>query len=524
MTVLAPLDIVVFATYLLILIGIGVYFTRQQTGIKSYLLADQNIHWIIVAVSVLAALFSGITYLGAPAEAFFYDLTYLWTVASFFIATPVTTLLFLPFFRNLNVYTAYEYLEKRFDRRLRWIASALFIGRVSFYVGLAIYAPALAIMEVTGLDFATSVLVTGVAATLYTSLGGMKAVIWTDSLQFVILFGGILLIIGFAIAGIPGGLPTAWRLAAEDNKTQLFNLDLDPTVRMTVWGALLGGTCNNLVQMVTDQIAVQRYLTAKSLAEAQRALWFKLWVTLPLVGLFYLTGTVLYGYYRALPEKTPAFANSSLVSKLPQDPEVPADKRLANDRLLPYFVVHHLPTPLPGLLIAAILGATMAVVSAGVNSLATAALLDFRRHKEMGGESESRQVMVARTLTIFFGGLATLLALFVLGKLGTLLQATNTIMGLFGGPLLGIFFLGVLSPRANGSGALIGAVAGAVAGGLVAFSKQLFAYPISFMWIAFSAAGVTIAVGSLASLLFPPPDEAARALVFGGNRDKLPGV
>src|SRR5262249_23469358 len=151
----------------------------------SYLLADQDVHWVIVAISVLAALFSGISYLGAPAETYFNDLAYLWVVVSFFIATPVTTLVFLPFFRRLNLYTAYEYLERRFDRRLRWLASGLFLVRVTLYLALAIYAPALAISEITGWALAPSVLLTGLAATLYTTLGGMKAVIWTDSLQFL---------------------------------------------------------------------------------------------------------------------------------------------------------------------------------------------------------------------------------------------------------------------------------------------------------------------------------------------------
>ena len=144
---LRPLDLAVFALYMLMLIGMGVYFTRQQKGLKSYLLADQNIHWIIVAVSVLAALFSGITYLGAPADVL-HDLSYIWVV-SFFIATPITTLVFLPFFAA-HLYTAYEYLERRFDRRLRWLASGLFIPRVSCYLALAVYAPSLAIVEITG--------------------------------------------------------------------------------------------------------------------------------------------------------------------------------------------------------------------------------------------------------------------------------------------------------------------------------------------------------------------------------------
>jgi sodium-coupled monocarboxylate transporter 8/12 len=512
---LSHLDIGVFACYMLLLVGVGVWFTRRQTGLKSYLLADQNIHWVIVAVSVLAALFSGITYLGAPAEAFFYDLGYLWVVVSFFIATPITTLLFLPFFRSLNLYTAYEYLERRFDRRLCWVASALFIGRVSLYLGLAIYAPALAIMEITGWPFALSVVLTGAAATLYTTLGGMKAVIWTDSIQFLVLCGGVVVVLGYAIAAVPGGLPAAWNAAAADGKARFVNWSLDPGVRITVWGGLLGGACANLVQMVTDQIAVQRYLTAPSLRDSQRALWFKLWVTLPLVALFYLTGTILYGYYRTLPERAPAFQKARLVPLL-ASPEGQSIQRapIANDCVLPYFVVRELPSPLPGLLIAAVLGATMAVVSAGVNSLATTALMDFRRKPEHLEGSAQHQLRLARFLTLLFGTVATLLALFVMEHLGTLLQATNRIMGLFGGPLLGVFFLGVLARRANGSGALIGAAGGVLTAGLVAFSGPLFRYEISFLWIAFSAAAVTFTLGLLASLFFAAPGPAARALVY----------
>ena len=303
---LRPLDLGCFAFYMLLLIGTGVYFTRKQKkGLKSYLFADQDIHWIIVAISVLAALFSGITYLGAPAESYYHDLSYVWVMVSFFIATPITTLVFLPFFRGLNVSTAYEYLERRFDRRLRRIASGLFITRVTLYLAMVIYAPALAIMEITAWPLWISVLLTGLAATVYTTLGGMKAVIWTDSLQFLVLCGGILLILGFAIAEVPGGFPVAWEHASKAGRTRFLNFDLDPTVRVTFWGAMIGGTCHNLIQMVTDQISVQRYLTAKSLEECQRALWLKLGVTLPLVLLFYLTGTVLFGYYRAYPDREP---------------------------------------------------------------------------------------------------------------------------------------------------------------------------------------------------------------------------
>jgi sodium-coupled monocarboxylate transporter 8/12 len=500
LNILSPLDIAVFGGYLALLIGVGVYFTKQQKGLKSYLLADQDVHWIIVAISVLAALFSGITYLGAPAYTYRYDLTYIWVIVSFFIATPITTLVFLPFFRSLNLYTAYEYLSQRFDQRLRWTASALFITRISFHLGLAIYAPALAIQAITGWELSHSIVLTGVAATLYTTLGGMRAVIWTDTVQFIILCGGIVLILGFAVADVPGGVPAAWQLADVKGKTQFVHWELDPRVNMTVWSAILGGASINLVQMVTDQISVQRYLTAPSLRDSQKALWFKLWVTLPLLLFFCLTGTVLFAYYQAFPERTPTLAKA--------------------DQLLPYFVVHQLPSPLPGLLIAAIFGATMAVASAGINSLATTTLVDFRLQMPEADNSGRGQVLLARGLTVLYGIIITLLALGLGIVSDTLVESIFLIQGIFGGPLLGLFFLGVLSRRANGSGALIGVGWGIIAAVLIALSGRLFDYPIAPMWTAFVSAVVSFAIGLFASLLFPPPEPAAQSLVFSWQRMK----
>ena len=488
---LTPLDLAVFATYLCFLIGVGVWFTRQQKDLRSYLLADQGMHWFLVSISVVAALFSGITYMGAPAEAFKYNLTYLWTLASFLIATPITVLIFLPFFYNLKIFTAYEYLEKRFDNRVRLVASALFVVRVSLWLAIAIYAPALAINETTGLPLPVSVLFTGLATTFYTTLGGMKAVIWTDTIQFFVLFGGILVLTAHAIGGVPGGLPAAWELAHAAGKTQAVNLSFDPTVRVTIWAALLGGASHSLVQMVTDQISVQRYLTATSLKDCQRSLWFKLWVTLPLVSLFYLCGTFLFAFYQAHPDRLAGLD----VKKY--------------DKILPFFVSHELPAPLPGLLIAAIFGATMSVVSAGINSLAGAALMDFGGIHRTGDPSdEAAKVRRARWTTVCFGVLATLLALGA-GQFRSLIEAPVQVFGLLGGPLLGIFFLGVLSKRANGSGALLGAACG-VTVAAVAF----FGWKVSFLWVPFYAAAITFAAGLALSSLFRAPDEAQLLLVF----------
>jgi SSS family transporter len=489
---LSPSDLIVFAIYMLFSIGVGVWFTRQQKDLRGYLLADQNMHWFLVSISVIAALFSGITYLGAPSETFRHDLTYLWTLASFLIATPITTKLFLPFFYNLGVFTAYEYLEKRFDIRLRWLASALFVLRVSLWLSIAIYAPALAIKETMGLDLWLSILLTGISTTFYTALGGMKAVIWTDTVQFIVLFGGIFFVLGWALMGVPGGLGNAWALAEAGGKTKAFNTSLDPTVRVTIWAALLGGAAHNMVQMVTDQVSVQRYLTAPSLKDSQKALWFKLWVTVPLVSVFYLTGTAIYAFYQANPGR---------LENLPTP-----------DSLLPFFVARELPAPLPGLLIAAIFAATMSTVSAGINSLTGSVMLDWGIGGSDAGEGGVR---VARWMTAAFGVLTTALAMGA-GALGSLIEAPVKAFGLLGGPLLGIFFLAVLTRRANGTGALVGAAVGAAVAAQVTFQTK-----VSFLWIPLIAGIVTYVAGLTASYWWPAPPEEQQRLSYPGSRAKL---
>jgi SSS family transporter len=535
---LSPLDITVFASYMLILFGVGIYFMRQQKSLKAYLLAEQNVHWVIVGVSVLAALFSGITYLGAPSETFFYGTGYVVVAATLFIATPVTIKVFVPFFRKLKVYTAYEYLEKRFDRRLQIIASGFFITRVAFYAGFAIYAPSLAIAVVTGAPFWMCVLVTGAAATIYTTLGGMKAVVWTDTIQFVVLCGGIILVFAFCINKVPGGMSAAWNLARADGKTRFFDFSPSPLVRVTFWGAMLGGLCNSLVQMVTDQISVQRYLTAASLKECSKALWLKLVLVIPIVLLVYLSGTMIYGYYRSMPGQVPAFESAKDVPRLYEhNPKLYGDliartknseppdmtqkpgsptRPLKSDQLLPYFVLHQLPTPLPGLLIAAILGATMAVVSAAINSLATTALMGFRSRS-----GSQPTVLTAKLLTVVFGVIATMLALFVLGALGSLIKATAVIGAVAGGPLLGLFLLGAFSRRANAQGALWGIGCGLVASFVVLYAKPIFhlSSDVSFLWIGFVATLTTYVVGLVVSLFFPHPGDRIHTLTYYGVKD-----
>ena len=424
MTRFSWLDYGIFVVYLIGAVSVGLLFVKEQRTIKDYFLASRSMGFLLVGVSVLAALFSGISYLGCPSEVYAHRFTFVLFGLRFIIATPVTTQLFIPHFYHSRFYTAYQYLEERFSVQVRLLASSLFILRVLLWLALVTYAPALALEQVTGLPLWFSIICTGTLTTLYTTLGGMKAVIWTDVVQFVVLFGGQIVILCVAIARIPDGLSGVFEIGQQAGKLDL-NLSLDPSVRVTLWSLLLGGTVINLVQLATDQVSVQRYLTATSLKEAQKALWLKFWLLIPVFIVFYLTGLVLYAFYQ-----------------IHGDP-LAAGQITRVDQILPYFVITQLPAGLPGLLIAAIYSGTMSATSSGLNALTTATLVDFRQRLSHKPSSEPQQLRLARYITIGYGALVIGLA-FGVSKLGALIEASNKAIGLVGGPVLGLFLLGML--------------------------------------------------------------------------------
>ncbi len=476
------LDYGIFIAYLAASVLVGLLFVKEQTTIRSYFLANRDMGFIVLGISILAALFSGISYLSTPGEVYVNGLAFFLVILSFFIATPIATLIFLPLFYRSKFYTAYQYLEERFSVLIRMMASSLFILRVLLWLALATYAPALALEAVTGLPLWFTIICTGVLTTVYTTFGGMKAVIWTDVMQFGVLVGGQLVILVVAAMAVPNGLWGAIDIGREHGKFDI-SMSLDPTVRITLWGALIGGAFLNLVQMATDQVSVQRYLTASSLRESQRALWLKLLLIIPVVGIFYVTGLVLFAFYQTHGHPLASGAISSI------------------DQILPYFVITELPAGMPGLLIGAIYAASMSTISAGLNSMTTATMIDFyhRLSPAAALESDAKQLRLAKGLTIMYGILVIIIA-FQVDKLGTMLEASNKIIGLVGGPLLGLFLLGMLSRRANTPGAVAGWVAGVAILIPVCFYSQ-----ISFLWYTLIGLLATMTVGWAVSWLFPPP-------------------
>lgn len=473
------IDYLFFGGYLVASVLVGLLFVKEQRTMKDFFLAGRSMGSVVVAISVMAAMFSGISYLGGPAEVYQNGLAFGWVLFSFFIATPVTTIFILPFFYRARFITAYQYLEERFSLPARLLASGLFILRVLLWLGAATYAPALALQQATGLSLEFSILATGILTTLYTMMGGMKAVIWTDVMQFGVLFGGQIVILLVAVGKIPGGFGEVIHVAQTHGQPMPV-ASWDPTVRLTWASVILGGAVLNLVQMATDQVAVQRYMTAKDVKTAQRGLWYKLIVTVPVLGLFYGTGSVLRAFYNHHPDPLATHA----IEKA--------------DQILPWFVVHELPTGMAGVLVAAIFAASMSTISAGLNSLASATMVDFQqRLTDKPLPTDERQIWQARMWTLFYGVLVIGLA-FVVGTLGTLVEVTNKVIGLVGGPILGMFLCGIFIRRIGAQAILIATVLGFAASVLVNLQANL-----SFLWITSVGAGVTMFLALMLSFFTP---------------------
>ena len=398
--------------------------------------------------------------------------------------------LFVPFYSRINLYTAYEYLEQRFHLSVRLLCSALFQFLRCVHVAIAIYAPSIALSLVTGLPIEQCVLLMGVFTTLYTSFGGIRAVIWTDVLQFAIISLGIGLVFVIALGRIPGGWAECWKLASEAGRLRIWNATLDPTSTTSVWACVIGGTTLTLASLATDQALIQRLFTTRSERDSAQSIWTNAILGTPMLVVLSLIGTVLFAFYRLHPERTQGLPSS--------------------DAILPLFAVRELPSLASGLVIAAIFAASMAVMSAGINSLATATTIDFYRRLWRPGISAEQQAQFGRWLTLIWGITATLLGLFM-GRLGDLAVAYSRVNSFVGGPMLGIFLLGILSVRATTTGAIAGAAAGIIAVAALAALTR-----VSFFFQAPVGVLVTCFVGEIVSRAGARPEQRQiDGLVFG---------
>lgn len=493
------IDWIIVAVYLVAMAGIGVYFSRRQTSLDQYLLADRSMGWLPVGLSLMAALNSGMDYLMQPSSTIKYGFMLVLGIFSWVAIYPWVAKVVFPFYHRLDFYTVYEYLEARFDVRVRTLAAGIFILWRLGWMATAMYVPSLAINAVTGgqVDINTMTIVIGVLVTITTMMGGIQGVIWTDVVQFFVMFGGLIATVWVVWASVPGGLSEIWTVAASGGKLDFWPPLTDPaaaggidqftsffTQPMTVVALMVALVVGRAAQYTSDQVMVQRLRTTRSIKEARQAFVINaagdaLWT----IGLSFV-GLALFAYFQrhALPSE------------------------YQTDKLLPYFMSLAFPAGAVGLVIAAIAAASMSSLNSAINSCSSVAVVDLYNRVWLGREvrrgqhteaEERTQLRASRLFTVFFGGLGTILAINV-SRIGSLLEIANKLINAFTGPLFGIYILAMFSTRARSEAVLAGGVAGAFASYYVAYHST-----IGFLWPSTFGLAATLAVGYLLALAWP---------------------
>lgn len=417
-------DLLVLVGYAVTVLILGWIAHRRQSSTDDYFLGGRRLPWIIVGASILATAFSASSLLGGPGEAFHHGLLWLQLQIGDLLAVAIVVRFFVPALRGRELTTAYEFLEQRFDVRVRWLSSALFQLQVLFRAGILVYGPALALSTLTGVDLAPTILVVGLIAGAYTVLGGLTAVVWTDALQVGVVVAGLAAVLLSIHAGMDGGILEAFQHAGDAGRMRVVDAAAPLNSPRSVPGAILGYGILALSVFGTNQQTVQRYLSCRSVAEARRAAWLGWALGFAITALTLVVGVALFGYYHVRS------------GALPDD--------LAADAILPFFVAAELPPGVAGLLVAAILAAAMSSLDSALSSLATTFEVDFLSRARPA--SDANRLRRARRLTLVAAVLATGAALALAGR-GTLLALGVRVMGWFAGPVLAVFILALRERR-----------------------------------------------------------------------------
>ena len=504
---MGSLDLAVLIIYLLLILCIGWFFRIRQGGHDTFFLAGRNMGWFPIGLSVMVTTFSAINYLAFPNEVFSYGLYVLAALPVFFIAAWPITKIWMPFFHDMKLTSAYEYLEYRFSVQVRSLASGIFILWRLFWMATALYASGKIMSGLTGIGISYIILVAGLVATVYTFIGGMQAVMWTDVMQFFVLFGGILA--GIIMTASHDGISSIIATAFEGGRLKPFYpfdpsyISLDPRIRMTLWSGLIGVFVAFLSRYGADQVVMQRYFTAKSLKMAQRGLWLNACVSFFALSLLAFFGLAVY----AMAIKSGAVSHDQWASFSPIQKKEMAMKQLA-------FVIKSFPPGITGLVVAGLLAATMSSIDSGINACSAAYVKDF--HERLfyrNVQDSSDRCRMDRVLTIVIGLISTVLALVLIplvGKTGSLFMIVNKLINAMGSPLLAIIVLGMFSRKVNSSGMLTGGLIGLIA----SISVSLFVKPLALQYYAVLNVLVTILPCYLFSYIFS-------ALGHADSEDKL---
>ncbi|XP_044595593.1 putative sodium-dependent multivitamin transporter [Cotesia glomerata] len=440
--------------------AIGVYYRftgGQQKTAEEYFSADRSIGVTLLSFTMMIAYLSAISLLGSSAENYSYGAQFNVIYIGLILGTPIVSYFYLPVFYELRTMSVFEYLEKRFGVTSRLIASITNFIQINFYTGIVIYAPALALEATTGLNENMSIILIGLICTFYSSIGGIKAIIVTDLLQGALMFICVCCVISVGLSDIEGGVWSVFDTAHKGGRLNFFNFDFDPTIRHTWWTLTIGGAYFFLSLFACNQVQVQRMLTAKTIGDARKALWTNIPMTLAMALTISFSGLVLYAYYFNC------------------DPVILGDIK-SYDMLMPYFAKNRM-TEIPaltGIFIAGVFSASLSTVSAMLNSLAAIALADYIKplYQRFGYDFRDDKAAFYGKVLGFIIGFISIAIAFIASRLGALIQAVLAVNGAFGGPILGLFTLGMFIESANEPGAVIGTIISIAFNIWIAFSPK----------------------------------------------------
>ncbi|XP_074594513.1 sodium-coupled monocarboxylate transporter 1-like isoform X2 [Brevipalpus obovatus] len=439
------IDYVVFAMMLVMSSGIGIYYAykgRKNESSKEFLTANKSLSWFPVSMSLLASFQSSVTILGYPAEMYLKGTQFWMVVISAAFASVTAAELFLPVYWNLTFTSVNRYLFLRFNRdNVRLVSSIAFLLGTVPYMGVVLYGPSLALSSVTPLSVTSSIFIIGIICTFYTSLGGIKAVVWTDTLQVGLMYLGLLAVMTRAFY-LVGGISEGFRIANERGRIEFSNFGLDFSATNNFWNAVLGMGIMWCGNYCTTQTEVQRYCNTKNKREAKLALYVNLIGVILMISLACLCGIGLFAYYADC------------------DP-LKAGKIVKSDQLMPYFVMDTMANfpGVPGLFVTCVFSASLSTLSSGYNALSAVTWDDFLKQTRLGHLSEQSQKTLNKLTGIFYGILSILMA-FIVGQIGSVLKAAISLSGCLIGPLLGVYLMAILCPVVNAMGAIFGLLSG----------------------------------------------------------------
>jgi SSS family transporter len=556
---MSAIDWAIIGVYLVWIVWDGIRLTKNSSEIEGYFLANRSLPWWAVGLSVMATQLSAITMISMTGQGYAVGMSLLQQYYALPVAMIIIAVTFVPFFHNARIFTAYEYLEKRFDAKTRSLTALLFLFSRGMACGVVVSAPAVVLSVMIGADITTICLLMALPTAVYTMFGGVQAVAWTDVKQMYLIVFGLLAAAVALIVGLPDNvrMGEALTIAGSTGRLKVFDFSTDPTIRYTVWTGTLGALFLFLSYFGTDQSQVQRYLTAKSIDEARTSLFMSAYWKIPLQALVMVIGVFMFTFYLFTPPPmlfNPSHDqrvresgraaeytgleqkfNEAIVARRLAAEQYAAAQRAGNggasaaaaafaaeeqrvtavraeavalvkdvsgdstyndiNYVFPTFIVTHLPVGLVGLLMAAIFAAAMSTISGELSALSTTTVIDFYRRWIRDDGDQAHLLRVSKAATLFWSVFASIVAIWA-AELGSLIEVVNRFGSFFYGSILGVFLLAIGWKRANGTGAFVALFAGM---GVVAYVTIYT--EIAFLWHNLIGAVVVFVVGMIVSEL-----------------------